>query len=345
MSVLQRPRRSGMRAHGPLLAAVAVSGVAGVVALAGLLVDDRVLTGEPIWLKPFKFSVSVALYAATLAWMLSHLRRGRRWGRWLGTVIAAMVAGELVLITVQAFHGRMSHFNVQTPLDRLVWNGMTAMVVTLWVANLVIAVLLVTQRFEDLAMASAIRLGTVVSLAGMALGFSMTTSTPALDSMRRGVGDGITGAHSVGVPDGGPGLPVVGWSTSGGDLRVAHFLGIHALQAIPLLAVALGALALRTAWLRPERVRVRLVRIAAGTYAGVAAVAAWQALRGQPLTRPDAATLVTFVTLLEMTAAAAAVVLWMGRRDAAGAPTSAPEETICPSTPPSVTASSSAGER
>ncbi|MEV7966969.1 hypothetical protein AB0O34_13430 [Sphaerisporangium sp. NPDC088356] len=275
MSVLKPRPRSGIRAHRPLLAAVAASVVVGAVALAGLLVDDRMLTGEPIWMKPFKFAVSVALYAVTLAWMLSHLRRER----------------------------------------------------------------------PDLAVASAIRLGMVVSLAGMALGLSMTTSTPALDSLRTGVVDGIAGAHSVGVPDGGPGLPVVGWSTSGGDLRVAHFLGIHALQAMPLVAVALGVLALRTAWLRPERVRVRLIRLAAGTYAGVVAVAAWQALRGQPLTSPDAATLVTFVTLLEISAGAAAVVLWMGRRDTAGAPTSAPEETICPSTPPSVTASSSAGER
>ncbi|MFG1877455.1 hypothetical protein ACGFIV_21660 [Sphaerisporangium sp. NPDC049003] len=259
MSVLHPPPRSGIRAHGPLLAAVAGSGVAGFVAL--------------------------------------------------------------------------------------VWSGMPAMVVTLGVTDLAVAVLMVTRRFEDPAMASAIRLGLVLSLAGMALGFSMTTSTPALDSLRAGPADGVAGAHSVGVPDGGPGLPIVGWSTSGGDLRVAYFLGIHALQALPLLAVALVALALRTAWVRPERVRVRLIRVAAGTYTGVVAVAAWQALRGQPLTSPDAATLVTFVTLLEIAAAAAAVVLWMGRRDTAGAPTSAPEETICPSTPPSVTASSSAGER
>ncbi|GAA3828992.1 hypothetical protein GCM10022226_57260 [Sphaerisporangium flaviroseum] len=314
MSVLQSPIDSALRAHRPLLAAAVTSGLVGIVALAGLLVDDRVLTGAPIWLKPFKFAVSVAVYAATLAWMLTYLRRGRRWGRRLATVSAVMIVGELALITAQVFLGRMSHFNVQTSWDALVWNIMTAMIAILWLANVVLAVLLGTQRLDDPALASALRLGMVVALAGMAIAFFMTASTPGIEAMRS-VEDGIAGAHSVGVPDGGPGLPIVGWSTSGGDLRVAHFLGIHALQAIPLFAVALTALAARTPWLRSEWVRVQLIRTAAGTYAGVVAVTTWQALRGQPLTRPDAATLVTLVTLFEVAAGAAVMVLWMGRRE------------------------------
>ncbi|HTJ33722.1 MAG TPA: hypothetical protein VL738_10865 [Dactylosporangium sp.] len=110
------------------------------------------------------------------------------------------------------------------------------MVVVLWTASLVVAIVVGIQRDTDPVVRSAARLGFAVSLAGMLLGFLMTMPTGAQQAeLDRGGSPAMIGAHSVGVADGGPSMPVTGWSSAGGDLRVPHFTGIHALQALPLL--------------------------------------------------------------------------------------------------------------
>ena len=88
------------------------------------------------------------------------------------------------------------------------------------------------------------------------------------------------------------------WSTTGGDLRIPHFIGMHALQALPLLALLLTALARRFAPLRDDDVRARLVVVAAAAYAGLLALLTWQALRGQPLIHPDIVTVGAAVVLV-----------------------------------------------
>jgi len=138
---------------------------------------------------------------------------------------------------------------------------------------------------------------------------------PTAQQLADGSGD-IIGAHAVGVPDGGPGLPVTGWSTEGGDLRIPHFVGLHALQALPLLAFALAALSNRFPRLGDVRVRLHLVLVAAAGYAGLIALVTWQALRAQPLLAPDAATLVAAGLLVAVTAVAATRALRVGSRDA-----------------------------
>ncbi|MET9376975.1 hypothetical protein ABZX98_23010 [Streptomyces sp. NPDC002992] len=260
-----------------------------LVSVGGLLFDDRMLVGVPIWTKPFKFAVSFIAYCMTLAWMLTLLPRGRRAGWWAGTVLAAASAVEMLLITTQVVRGRQSHFNNETPFDSALFQAMGITVVVLWLAALVIAVLLLRAKILDRATAWSVRLGSLIALAGAAVGFLMVQPTPA----QRAAGDdaGIVGAHSVGVPDGGPSMPVTGWATTGGDLRIAHFFGMHALQVIPLLLLALVALAPRFARLRDERVRLRLTLVASGTYAAVFALTTWQALRGQALLDPDGTTL------------------------------------------------------
>ncbi|MEU5984276.1 hypothetical protein [Streptomyces sp. NPDC047434] len=272
-----------------------------VVSVGGLFVDDRMLVGVPIWSKPFKFSVSFVAYAMTLAWMLSLLPRGRRVGWWAGTVLTAASVVEMVIITVQVVRGRQSHFNNETPLDAALFQVMGATVVVLWLAALVIAVLLLRARILDRATAWAVRLGSLIALAGAAVGFVMVVPTPG--QLAAGDDAAITGAHSVGVPDGGPSMAVTGWSTTGGDLRIAHFFGMHALQVIPLVLLALVTLAPRFARLRDDRVRLRLTLVVSGAYTATFGLLTWQALRGRPLVHPDGTTLAAAGAIVALTVA------------------------------------------
>ncbi|MQA11704.1 MAG: hypothetical protein GEU98_24780 [Pseudonocardiaceae bacterium] len=285
--------------------------ITAVVAAVGMLVDDRYLVGSPIWFKPFKFSVSFVLYAVTWAWMISKQHRDRRWASRFGTVIALTGAVEMLIIVGQTVRGERSHFNVATPLDSALWSLMAGTIVVLWVANLGGGILLLRERLADRPSMWAIRSGVGIALIGLALGFLMTRPTEqqlASDTMD------VVGAHSVGVPDGGPSVPVTGWSTTGGDLRIPHFVGMHALQALPLFAIGLGLLARRRHRLRDDLVRVRLIWVAAGTYAGVVGLVTWQALRGQSLFSPDGWTLAALGVLLAAAAAAATAAIATKRR-------------------------------
>jgi hypothetical protein len=289
------------RWHRPLVAFAFVMAALAVVAAVGVFVDDRVLGGVPIWLKPLKFAISLTVYGPTLAWMISLLRRGRRFAWWSGTVVAVALVIEMIVIVAQVIRGRHSHFDVATPLDTTLWVVMGASIGVLWLANLVIAVLLLSDRVADQALNWAVRLSMVVMLGGLGVGFLMTQPTPEQQrGMSAGLAPTLVGGHSVGVEDGGPAMWLTGWSTTGGDLRIPHFVGIHALQALPLLVLLLRRF--------PAPVQLRLVFVAAGTYAGLVGLVLWQALRGQPLIHPDGLTLSVLAGLLAVAGTAAALV-------------------------------------
>ncbi|MEU5724247.1 hypothetical protein [Micromonospora sp. NPDC047738] len=285
--------------HRPLMLFVAAMAVLALVSAVGIVADSRVLTGVPIWLKPFKFSVSFVLYGTTLAWMLSLLPRRSRVAEWAGTVIVAMGVVEMAIIVGQVLRGTTSHFNGTTPLNGILFSLMGAAIMVLFVAHLVIGIVVLRQPIADRVGKYAVGLGLGLTLLGMLVAIPMV-----LPSQEPGI-EGISGAHSVGVPDGGPGLPLVGWSTTGGDLRIGHFVGMHALQALPLLAILLRRFLGRL----DERTQVRLLMVAGGAYGALTMLLTWQALRGQPLLRPDALTLAAVAALVVATAAAAGAVL------------------------------------
>lgn len=278
---------------------VGAMAVLAVVATAGILVDPRVLIGVPIWLKPLKFAVSFVLYGTTLAWMLSLLPRRSRVAEGAVTVIVAVAVIEMAVIVGQVVRGQASHFNDSTPLNTALFATMGVAIMVLFLAHLVLGIVVLIRRIPDRVAATAVRWGLGLSLLGMlaAVPMALPTRDPGID--------GISGAHSVGVPDGGPGLPVLGWSTTGGDVRVGHFVGLHALQALPILAILLSRFATRL----DDRTRARLLVVAGGAYGVLTVLLTWQALRGQPLLRPDAGTLAALATLLLAAATATGLVL------------------------------------
>ncbi|MHA3701147.1 hypothetical protein ACXR2U_03100 [Jatrophihabitans sp. YIM 134969] len=297
--------------HAPLAWFAVAMVVVGAVSAVGYAADPRVLVGAPIWAKPLKFSISFAVYAVTLAWMISLLRRPRlqKLARRTGTVLAVASAVEMTAIVGQVIRGQRSHFNETTPFNAAVYAVMGATVVVIFTCTVVVAVAVVMTPLADRAVTWAVRLGLGLSLAGMAVGFLMVVPRAAqLRSSSK-----IVGAHSVGTPDGGPGLPFLGWSTTGGDLRIAHFIGMHALQALPLFALALTLLP--AAARLTARSRVCLVFVAAGVYAGIVAITLWQALRGESIVHPSPATTLAAVVLLAASFIGLVAVSRTARRD------------------------------
>lgn len=245
-------------------------------ALAGIWLDDRVITGAPAWLKPSKFAASVSIYALTLAWIFGYIPDWRRTRRVVGRTTTIVLFTELAIIAVQAARGVTSHFNVGTPFDGALFGIMGVAIFTQTFASIAVAYALWRQPFNDAALGWALRFGMTLTIVGALTGGLMTR--PTADQLARARATGVmttAGAHTVGGEDGGLGMPGTGWSTRHGDLRVPHFIGLHAVQALPLVALVGRR--------RSSRTRVPLVITAAFAYAGLFTLALARALLGLPL--------------------------------------------------------------
>ncbi|MGI4875407.1 MAG: hypothetical protein ACRYFX_29995 [Janthinobacterium lividum] len=229
------------------------------LALALLPLDHRLVTGVLVWIKPLKFALSTVAFVWTLGWLLADLPApAQRAVRWISRAVALSMAVELPVIFLQAARGTTSHYNTSSGLNGLLfglmgWFIMVNTVACTWALYL-------AWRHRPHGSAGYVwgmRLGLLVFLVGSVLGGFM------IHNMQ----------HTVGAPDGGPGLPGLGWSTRAGDLRIAHFLGMHALQALPLLGWALGRWA-------PRRAAV-LTWAGAALYAAAVAGVFVQAIAGR----------------------------------------------------------------
>jgi hypothetical protein len=277
--------------------------VAGA-SLVGMLVDPRIITGAPAWLKPFKFAVSTAIYSLTLAWIFGWLSDWQRVRRVVGWTTAIVFVLEVAIIDAQAWRGTTSHFNVSTPLDGMLFVVMGGAIMLQTLVSVAVAIALWRQRFADRTLGWALRFGMTLTIVGALTGPLMTRPTAAqLADARAGARMTIAGAHSVGGSDGGPGVPVTGWSREHGDLRVAHFIGLHAVQALALIAVGLRR------WRAPEAFRVRAMFAATASFASLFLLLLWGALRGQSIVGPDALASIAIWAVVTML-----VLGWIGAR-------------------------------
>lgn len=277
-----------MTTNKPLTVAGLLLSGALIFFLAGLALDPRTVGGAPVWLKPAKFAISGALYCFTLAWYFRSLENYPHLRRIVGWITALVIVGEVAIIALQAARGVASHFNVSTPLDAALFGAMGIGILTAWIASIAILVALWRQPFADPAKGWSLRFGMAITVLGTGLGGVMTVPAPGQ------VQHGRSGSHTVGAPDGGPGLPGVGWSTEHGDLRVPHFFGMHALQILPLLG-----------WLLARgRRAVQRVFATALSYLALFGILAWQALRGQSVAAPDLETGVVLACWVALSACA-----------------------------------------
>ncbi|HYE84721.1 MAG TPA: hypothetical protein VEA16_00095 [Vicinamibacterales bacterium] len=211
---------SELRHRDPVLFWIGAAMLLGFVVSALLSIgDQRLVLGINPWIKPMKFYTSVAMFLWTVAWFMPETTsaRGRSVVRW---VIGTAMIIEMVCITYQAGRGVTSHFNAETPFDAVLF-----------------AIMGVAIGFNTLAMVLflfIIRRDTPPNRAGYIWGIRLGLILFLLASAQGGL-IVSNNAHTIGAPDGGPGLPFVNWSTEFGDLRIAHFIGMHALQGLPLL--------------------------------------------------------------------------------------------------------------
>src|SRR5215470_4633971 len=259
----------------PLTVLGAVMLVTFVATVVGIFMDSRVITGVPAWVKPAKFAISIGIYTFTFAWLLGFVEGRSRLVRIIANVTVLSIVVEMVAIISQAARGTTSHFNISTPFNSFVWMSMGAFIVLVWTMNLLLAILLIRQRMTDRAFAWSLRLGVLISSIGMAVAFLMVRPTPQqVAAIAGGYGPRIVGAHSVGVADGGPGLPFVGWSTVGGDLRVGHFVGIHAMQLLPFFGWWIARRRKAFSYFK-EIHRLGFVFIAGSAYLGLVVLLVW----------------------------------------------------------------------
>ena len=229
----------------------------------GILVDDREVLGINVWIKPLKFSLSIAIFMWTIGWLLYEVKLKIYPNFYMTIAFAAVMVIEQACITMQSFRGVPSHFNYSSSFDGIVYGimGLGIIVNTILVTLLLIFFIRKKTLVLPQPYLWSIYLGLFIVILGSVEGAIMVMKS----------------THTIGAADGGPGLPFVNWSTSHGDLRVAHFMALHGIQ----FSLIAGSLLSRGTG--PERPRTLALIAIVLAYTAITAYLFWQAMQGQPL--------------------------------------------------------------
>ncbi len=240
--------------NGPLFYSGLVCFICAVLFLWISIKSTVKVNNTNAWYKPFKFALSIGIFCWTMGWLLAYLKPEQT--NLYTWVSIALLAFELFYIAFQAARGQLSHYNISTPFYNIMYAlmGTAISVVTLWTGY--IAYLFFTEPLPLLpaqylwGIRMGILLFVVFAFEGGLMGSRM--------------------AHTIGGPDGDEGLPFLNWSKKYGDARIAHFVGMHALQVLPLLSFYILD-------------SVTAVLIVSALYALLAVLVLVQALKGRPL--------------------------------------------------------------
>ncbi|MDC6364719.1 MULTISPECIES: hypothetical protein [Flavobacteriaceae] len=233
------------------------------ICVIGFMTDSRMLTGLNIWVKPFKFSISGGIYVLTCGFLITLYPFSRRKRNIVNNIISWTMALEICIVVLQAAKGVQSHYNQSSLFDGILFGSMGILIGIIVFTMVFFIVETIRLKLKtSIPVQWGILLGWLVVLFGSWVGGQMIGQM----------------SHNVGVADGGEGLPLINWSTIAGDLRVAHFFGLHGIQLIPLFAVGLTK-----RWNTSKLIQTLVVILFGLLYAAWIGYTFYQAKQGIPL--------------------------------------------------------------